>query len=401
MATPGDTTRCPNCGAEGAAAYCPECGQRQRDPRRSIFVLAGELLEEMALTGRLPTTVRTLLTKPGKLTADWIEGHRAEYLSPVRLYIVASVVFFTVAFLLGLPFDDQLPELPSFSADPESPLALARDATSGRLQTLLTLGVLALVPIVAVLLRILHLRRRFIMVDHLVFSLHLHAFTLLVLTVAYVPASFVTGEWSWLETVISTVAFALLLSPGVYIALALRRVYGDRGWRRIWRFMAVGSAWGVGVIGMLMYTLTDSFELDDQTRGARYRYMAGIYYNQMADAREDADTAAVRALGRYALGMFDLTDSVVLTPHDHYHIAELQLLKHDTAAARASLGRYLRAEPHDPLALGFAAHLARAQGDDDIADRLFRRLLATGTDSVPGRHGEDFARFLEEARRGR
>ncbi len=384
-----------------AGTRCPKCGQRQRDPRRSVFILAGELLEELALTGRLPTTIRVLLTKPGKLTADWIDGHRARYLSPVQLYILASVVFFTVAFFLGLPFDDHLPQPPSFSAEPESPLALARDATSGRLQTLLTLGVLALVPIVAFLLWILHLRTRFLVVDHLVFSLHLHAFTLLILTAAYVPAAFVTGEWSWMETAVSTVAFALLLSPGVYIAIALRRVYGERSWRRLWRFVVIGGAWGVGVVGMLIYTLSDSFELDRQTRGARYRYMAGIYYNQMAGAREQGDTAVVRAYGRHALSMYNLADSAVLEPHDHYHIAELQLLAHDTTAARASLARFLRAEPRDPLALGFAAHLARLQGDDAIADRLFRRLLATGTDSVPGRHQKDFARFLEEVRRER
>ncbi len=396
-----ETRRCPNCGAAGAQAYCPRCGQSQRDPRRSLSVLLAELLDEFALTGRLPTTIRVLLTKPGRLTADWIEGHRAPYLSPVRLYILASVVFFTVTFFLGLPFDSHLPHLPSFSAEPENPVALAMDATSGRFQTLLTLGVLAMVPIVAVLLWVVHLRSRFLMVDHLVFSLHLHAFTLLSLTVAYIPVSFVTDEWNWLETAVSTVSFLLLLSPGVYIAMALRRVYGRKGWSRVWRFGVVATAWGVGVVGMLVYVLTDTIRLNDQTADARSRYMAGVYYNQTYAARERGDTAAVRTLSPFALGMFELADSVVLQPHDYYHIAELHLLEHDTTAARASLGHFLRAEPRDPLALGFAAHLARAQHDDAIADRLFERLLTTGVDSVPGRHANDFAAFLEEARQHR
>lgn len=236
------------------------------------------------------------------------------------------------------------------------------------------------------------------MVDHLVFSLHLHAFTLLVLTVAYIPASFVTDEWNWLETAIATVSFLLLLSPGVYIVIALRRVYGRRGWSRVWRFGVVATAWGAGVVGMLVYVLVDTIKLSDQTADARFRYMAGVYYNQTTAARERGDTAAVRTLGPFALSMFELADSTVLVPHDYYHIAELHLLEHDTTAARASLSHFLRAEPRDPLALGFAAHLARAQHDDAIADRLFERLLTTGTDSVPGSHEDDFARFLEEAR---
>src|SRR4029453_9696672 len=39
-------------------------------------------------------TLRLLFTRPGQLTAEMLAGRRARYIPPVRLYLVASVVFF-------------------------------------------------------------------------------------------------------------------------------------------------------------------------------------------------------------------------------------------------------------------------------------------------------------------
>lgn len=381
--------------------FCPACGQRQRDPRRSLGVVLGELLDELALNARLPTTIRVLLRNPGRLTADWIEGHRASYLSPVRLYILASVVFFTVAFFLGLPFDSELPGIPFISGEVDTdPGALTMDVISARFQGMLTVGVLLVVPLVAVLLFLLHRGSRFFFVDHLVFSLHLHAFTLLVLTLAYVPAALLVGDWGWLGI---TVAVTLALSPAAYLTVALRRVYGRRGWARVWRFNLVGGVWAFGVITVLAFSLVQAFELQDLANASRSRYVARIMYNRMHDGHMSADTLAARVLGATALGQFERTESVVMEPHDYYHMAELQAAGGDTAAARGSLERLLTDDSTDALALGFAGLLARRQGDLATADSLFDRLLETGVDSLHAGsiHHGDFAGFLEEARRQR
>ncbi|HEX4618103.1 MAG TPA: DUF3667 domain-containing protein [Steroidobacteraceae bacterium] len=43
---------------------------------------------------RLWATLRALLFKPGFLTREFLDGRRARYLPPVRLYLVLSVIFF-------------------------------------------------------------------------------------------------------------------------------------------------------------------------------------------------------------------------------------------------------------------------------------------------------------------
>src|SRR2546423_11537437 len=47
--------------------------------------------------GRLASTLRALLQRPGMLTHEFLEGRRARYISPLRLYLTASLVYFLIA----------------------------------------------------------------------------------------------------------------------------------------------------------------------------------------------------------------------------------------------------------------------------------------------------------------
>ena len=89
-----DTGRsCRNCGAPLLGDYCGQCGQRDRDLR--LADIAGEALEDVTdLDSRLWVTLKTLVLRPGRITADYIGGRRARYLPPVRLYLVVSFLVF-------------------------------------------------------------------------------------------------------------------------------------------------------------------------------------------------------------------------------------------------------------------------------------------------------------------
>ena len=90
---------CLNCGTELRGQYCGQCGQRARSRLISLWELIqdafGDLLE---LDSRLWRTLIPLLIRPGQLTRDYLEGRRARYMPPFRMYLVLSVVFFVVAF---------------------------------------------------------------------------------------------------------------------------------------------------------------------------------------------------------------------------------------------------------------------------------------------------------------
>ena len=97
--------RCENCGAEKQGLYCAVCGQNDRNYLRTIFPVIGEVLAETFETdSRLLVTVRVLFTRPGFLSAEFSRNRRARYLSPFRLYLFTSIVFFfALSFTIKLP----------------------------------------------------------------------------------------------------------------------------------------------------------------------------------------------------------------------------------------------------------------------------------------------------------
>jgi Protein of unknown function (DUF3667) len=97
-ASPPAARRCLNCEALLNGPYCAACGQRAIPPNPGVRELIGDAWGELTgYDGRIARTVVTLLRHPGRLTRDFIDGHRVRYISPVRLYLTASVVYFLVA----------------------------------------------------------------------------------------------------------------------------------------------------------------------------------------------------------------------------------------------------------------------------------------------------------------
>src|SRR5262245_10938192 len=95
---------CQNCGAPLAGPFCSRCGQRAIPPRPTIRQLAGDAWNELVgWDGKLLRTLRVLVRHPGELTCGAIEGRRARYISPVRLYLICSVVYFLATAAVPLP----------------------------------------------------------------------------------------------------------------------------------------------------------------------------------------------------------------------------------------------------------------------------------------------------------
>lgn len=95
----GEMPECLNCGAHLRGQYCGNCGQRARSRLISLWELIrdafGDLFE---LDSRLWQTLVPLMIRPGQLTHDYLQGRRARYMPPFRMYLVLSLLFFLVAF---------------------------------------------------------------------------------------------------------------------------------------------------------------------------------------------------------------------------------------------------------------------------------------------------------------
>jgi len=271
---------CANCGRSFDGRFCPDCGQELQDIRRPIGELVREFFGDfLAFDARIWRTLVPLVTRPGGLTRDTIEGRRARYVPPFRLYVFASFAYFGVMALTGGGLfapritSSESGTVISFGGAPirtglttgaapegetgpavsdgsglatrldERAAAAARDreAFSRALIGSFSYGHFLLMPIFALLLKAFFRRRLY--VEHLIFSLHFHAFFLLpgaLLVVASVLLPGLGGEVAQ-RAVVS--AWSLILTG--YLFVALRRVYRESRIRTALKLVALGLAYGI------------------------------------------------------------------------------------------------------------------------------------------------------------
>ena len=92
---PPPFTHCENCGTELREHWCYQCGQAAVDYHRSFGHVVLELLDEFVnWDSKIFGTIGLLIAKPWRLTNDFIEGKRVRHAHPLRLYLIASVLFF-------------------------------------------------------------------------------------------------------------------------------------------------------------------------------------------------------------------------------------------------------------------------------------------------------------------
>ena len=259
--------KCLNCGAPLVGKFCATCGQRAIPPYPSIREMAGEVWHEFSgWDGRFIRTFKALFTRPGALTVDVLEGRRARYISPVRLYLVASVTFFVIS--AAAPNrrvkDDsgrmREVQIGVWTSDDETALtaedraemqreideahwftrplfeAVLRDPAGlqSRMVAAMPKVFFALVPVFAGILSIFYWKRRYS--QHLIFALHLHAVIFVAMAAAELPKF--TGN---VPTSMAAAAAALLLIV-VYGLRGLRHAYGSR-----WPATLVKAA-GIGLV---------------------------------------------------------------------------------------------------------------------------------------------------------
>ena len=88
-------TRCENCGAELQGHWCAHCGQPAIDYRRSFRHVIADLLDEfLNWDSKFFATIALLIFKPWRLTNEFLAGKRVRYANPLRLYLLASILFF-------------------------------------------------------------------------------------------------------------------------------------------------------------------------------------------------------------------------------------------------------------------------------------------------------------------
>jgi len=93
-------TICPNCSyafaADNPNNFCPECGQENTNKNASLANLMGDFIGNyLSIDSKLFRTIPRLLFYPGFLTNAFNAGKRINYLTPIRIYLFMSVLYFS------------------------------------------------------------------------------------------------------------------------------------------------------------------------------------------------------------------------------------------------------------------------------------------------------------------
>ncbi|MGJ9417273.1 DUF3667 domain-containing protein [Massilia sp. CMS3.1] len=252
--------QCPNCATSIAGNFCHGCGQAAHLHVPSAREFLHEFIAHyVALEGKLWKSVALLLFRPGRLTRDYIEGKRARYVEPLRLYLTFSIIFFAIFKLGGVSFGDGAPDAPPAQVqavkdevpDKEVNFTLMeledgdgdraqkfaasihpllgkkvgqftalpkKDRNNALLRALSSYSpyaIFALMPVFAALLKLLYLGSGRRYGEHLLFALHTNAFAFLMLGVLLI-----------LPNGLPLVGPVLMLWLVFYLPTAMRKVYG-------------------------------------------------------------------------------------------------------------------------------------------------------------------------------
>ena len=259
---------CANCGVRLYGPYCYACGQRASSPRVRLRDVAVEAVHEaFDLDGRILHTVKLLVRRPGLLTRELLAGRRARYVSPLRLYLTFSVLFFALTALVPGARQSYV-RTDASGATPEAQPTAADLAAAERLgETILAnlpRAAFVLMPVFALLTWAFYRRQERFYVPHLYHSLHFHAFAFLMLAIA-VPLELggKPGRDAGSLFVLATVP---------YLFVSLRRVFGGSRAATALKATAVGVLYlalvMVTMLGMVM-TLIRLEGLDDGRGRAR------------------------------------------------------------------------------------------------------------------------------------
>src|SRR6266550_8884879 len=88
---------CENCDALLTGRWCSQCGQAAIDYRRSFRHVIVDVLDSfLNFESKFFATIGWLIARPWHLTNEFLAGHRVRYVHPLRLYLLASILFFFV-----------------------------------------------------------------------------------------------------------------------------------------------------------------------------------------------------------------------------------------------------------------------------------------------------------------
>jgi len=239
---------CKNCGNYFSGKFCNACGEKVYTSHdKSMAHIFEEGLHFIThFEGSFLTTLKTIITKPGKFSMDYCNGIRKKYFKPVSLFLLLIVLYLLFPRFQGLnmkldtyatdKYGFTWVSVPLIKAKKEKKaveyreLAVIYDAKSSSVSKI---ALFFIIPIAAAIVLLLFFNIRKYYFDHLILSFELSAFYialhfLLVPFLSFI-AEWINKEWMqffWDDNLWLT-WFQVLLDL-MFVSAAFKRFYGQK-----------------------------------------------------------------------------------------------------------------------------------------------------------------------------
>jgi hypothetical protein len=242
-------TNCLNCGAEVTGKFCPSCGQENLETRENFFHLAFHFISDyFHFDSKFFRSLVPLFIKPGFLTKEYWEGKRVHYIHPLRLYFFITIIFMVSATYFYQNLDKKVKRSfvdTNVTLSRTDSIALANDPNREQViqskhdeasrkafigmdryfHDLKYISFL-LLPVYALIFKLLYIRKKNLYVDHLVYTLHLQSFAYVLVGAVFLLALLFQDHLGLVRRITVFLLFA-------YIVLSLRFLYHQKWWKTI------------------------------------------------------------------------------------------------------------------------------------------------------------------------
>lgn len=290
-------TNCLNCGAEVQAKFCGNCGQENIEIRENFFHVAFHFVSDyFHFDSKFFRSMIPLFTRPGFLTKQYWEGRRVNYIHPLRLYFFSIIVAVLCTNFFYTHYDGDVkkklidpevifkPDSTDIKAALESGDSLKymqqlekRVIEETREKTIARLGggvdhfihdlkyvSFFLLPVYALIFKLLYVRRKSFYVDHLVYTMHLQSFAMLTM-------GFLLMLSLLIPDYVDVIARFTYVAIFVYILISLRNLY-QQSWLKTAIKSIVATVLTVFVMMIVAVLYMGITLITEQQQGDTFNY---------------------------------------------------------------------------------------------------------------------------------
>lgn len=246
-------SKCLNCGTELAGVYCFQCGQKVLESSERTFkhFFMQFFGAAFFLESNFLKNLWYLITRPGFLAKEFLEGRRKRYMQPLSLFLLINLFYFMINPItdLNLSLREQMnqPHHFSFINKMIDRRLATRDVDFdtyareyGEQSTSLSkILIIVHAPIFALFSMLIYSRKKFFFMDHVTFAVYFTGFCLLFAIIfrwifsfsvwLTVPGRVIQIIWSFLPLLLLT-----------YFFLSIKKFYGENYFQSFVKTIVLG-----------------------------------------------------------------------------------------------------------------------------------------------------------------